>query len=218
MLIDHTFRRTMKILVFDTETTGLNPTEDHIVEFGCVIFNEHGENIYEYNDLVNTKIRMDKSVVAIHGISNAMLTERGRKWSFVSKKVEEMLDDADVWCGHNLEFDINFVRNGLENVGIQMPHKPTIDTLAIARRYVPEAVLRKKSLGELCKWLKVPLEQAHRACDDARATGNLLFKLSEELDISIYEMLESDSPMMGKFLWGSDPFIGQFLGNRKDFR
>jgi DNA polymerase III epsilon subunit-like protein len=204
----------MKILAFDTETTGLDCKTNDVVEFGCCLYDENQNKLHDYSKLFKTKMRMSQEVINIHGITHDMLTADGAWFKDEYENILEIFNSADIYVGHNVTFDIDFMKEMFLKVGAQMPEKPFIDTISVAYRYVPSKE-SKRSLTALCKWAKIPLENAHRALDDAEASINLMFALSKIIDISIEELVDKDkSPALGCLHWGQDPFLSQFVGNR----
>lgn len=201
-----------RLVVFDVETTGLDPKEDHIVEFGAVSFNYDGEELSDYNTLIKTSIRMDPKVVSIHGITNKMLNEYGKDLENVAGHIHKLLSECDMWGGQNLQFDIGFVTEALNNVGYQLECKPVLDSLDISRRFIPLDLLRSRRLAKLCEFLLVPLDSAHRAVHDSRATGQCIFKMASHIGLSLEELLDTEAQTVGQWALGRDPFEAQFLG------
>lgn len=204
----------MKILSFDTETTGLDPIKDEVIEFGGCLYDENKNLISEYSKLFKTKIKMSSEVINIHGITNEYLNANGVLFLDYCEELLGIMENADVYMGHNLDFDLRFMRSMFSKFGLTMPERPVIDTISIAYRYIPQSE-SKRSLVALCKWAHIPYETAHRAYEDAKAAIELMFAFSEKLDISINDFLDNtSSPALGCMHWGNDPFLSQFSGNR----
>ena len=89
-----------------------------------------------------------------------------------------MLDflGEDVLLGHSVLFDYSFIKRAAVNQGF-MFEKEAIDTLHIARKFLPE--LESRGLPFLCRHYGIP-HQAHRALEDAEATVRLYFILAEQ--------------------------------------
>lgn len=113
----------MRILVFDTETTGLPQTKiispctleqwPHIVQFSYIIYDTILNNIVETKDYIiklpkNTLIPEESS--NIHGITNEMSLKKGVSINEVLSEFFCYLRDVDLLVGHNIEFDINIVK------------------------------------------------------------------------------------------------------------
>jgi len=112
----------MKILVFDTETTGLpnskiiNPDTlklwPHIVQFSYVIYDINLNDIVESNDkIVNVNdIIIPEESTKIHGITKDMSNKNGIEIESVLDEFFYHLRSVDLLVGHNVSFDINMVK------------------------------------------------------------------------------------------------------------
>jgi DNA polymerase-3 subunit epsilon len=163
-------------IVFDTETTGLNPaTGDRMVEIGCVeIFNrvETGRHFHCY---FNPGRDMPFEAEAVHGLSTHFLSD---KPSF-GDKAEELLafiEDAPL-VAHNAGFDFGFLNHELGLIG-----RPAVcmtrmrDTLTLARSRHPGA---KHSLDALC--MRFGIDRSHRIKHGALLDAQLLAQVYVEL-------------------------------------
>jgi DNA polymerase-3 subunit epsilon len=134
-------------IVFDTETTGLNPgAGDRMVEIGCVEMYNRVETGRHYHAYFNPERDMPLEAEAVHGLSTIFLSDKPR----FSEKAEELLDfiaDSPL-VAHNAGFDFGFLNFELERCG-----RPPVcmsrmrDTLQLARMKHPGA---KHSLDALC--------------------------------------------------------------------
>ncbi|MDO4739178.1 MAG: PolC-type DNA polymerase III [Eubacteriales bacterium] len=158
------------LVVLDVETTGLSTTGDEITELGAVRF-ENGVEVAEFNTLVNPGKAIPAKVVELTGITDNMV--RGMP------RIEEIIPEfakfceGAVLCAHNAPFDMAFVGRAFKKAGLPFDH-PQLDTLPLFRNVYP--TLKSHKLGSVCKHLKVVLNGAHRASNDARATGQCLLK------------------------------------------
>jgi DNA polymerase III epsilon subunit-like protein len=111
----------MKILIFDTETTGLPETKiisqdtlnkwPHIVQFSFIIFDIDKNDIVETKDFIIKMpegINISSESTAIHGITNEM-TDKGITINDALKEFFDKLRKVDLLVGHNIGFDINMV-------------------------------------------------------------------------------------------------------------
>lgn len=202
-----------RIVCFDVETTGLNPNEEHIIEFGAVVVDETGKELSSYNELIKTRLIIPDEAYRVHGISKQMLNEYGKRWDSIAGEVYELVQGADYWCGQNLDFDIRFVRAALQREDIELLDCAYVDTLKSCRRFIPG--LKNYRLKTLCDHLGVSLDNAHRAVHDARATVQLAFKLCERLNLGFDQIAKDDVVCLGEFAIGLDPFEAQVLGLRR---
>ncbi|HIR07613.1 MAG TPA: PHP domain-containing protein, partial [Candidatus Pullichristensenella stercoripullorum] len=165
-------------VVLDFETTGLNPNMDEIIEIGAVRL-EHGREVGEFSQLIDPGRAIPEKVVELTGINSAMLAGQPTL-AEVFPKFAEFLEGA-VLVAHNASFDMAFLRRAFQRFGRELD-APILDTLALARNAYKE--LRNHKLGTVCKHLDVSLKNAHRAVHDARATGLVLLKTLERLNVA----------------------------------
>ncbi|MDI7741378.1 ATP-dependent DNA helicase DinG [Lysinibacillus fusiformis] len=92
--------------------------------------------------------------------------------------IYELLQDA-VFVAHNTDFDLSFLQGEFKRVGLPNWNGKKIDTVELAKILFPSSISYK--LGDLAVDLNIPLNNAHRADDDAKACALLLKKCWEEL-------------------------------------
>jgi DNA polymerase III epsilon subunit-like protein len=127
----------MRILVFDTETTGLpqtkilNPDTLHqwptIVQFSYIIFDSNLNDIVESKDYiikVPESIKISEESVKFHGISNEVSFKRGILITEVLNEFFYYLRDVDCIVGHNINFDINMIKVELLRIIYNKQIKP----------------------------------------------------------------------------------------------
>jgi DNA polymerase-3 subunit epsilon len=166
----------MREIVFDTETTGLDPSDGHrVIELGCVELIDHvptGESFHSY---LNPERPVPVESQRVHGLSDEFLAGK----PLFSEIVDPFLDflgDAPLVI-HNAVFDIKFINAELARV--TRPHIPlarAIDTIEIAKSKIPGA---RYSLDELCKRFGIDLSarSKHGALLDAELTARLYLEL-----------------------------------------
>lgn len=181
----------MREIVFDTETTGLNPAGgDRLVEIGCVeMFNrvETGRHFHAY---FNPGRMMPSEAEAVHGLSTIFLSDKPR----FQEKVEELLaflGDAPL-VAHNASFDFGFLNHELTLCG--RPHvcmTRMVDTLVIARTRHPGA---KHSLDALCTRFGVDRSQRvkHGALLDAQLLAQIYVELTGGRQIGLGLVADTD--------------------------
>lgn len=166
----------MREIVFDTETTGLDPSGgDRMVEIGCVeIYNrmETGRHFHAY---FNPEREMPLGAEAIHGLTTIFLSDK----PLFSDKAEELLEfigDSPL-VAHNATFDFAFLNFELERCG-RSPVSVTrmVDTLTLARTRHPGA---KHSLDALC--MRFGIDRSHRLKHGALLDAQLLAQVYVEL-------------------------------------
>jgi DNA polymerase-3 subunit epsilon len=166
----------MREIVFDTETTGLDPAGgDRIVEIGCIeIFNriETGRHFHAY---FNPEREMPFGAEAVHGLTTVFLSDKPR----FTDKAEELLEfigEAPL-VAHNASFDFAFLNFELERCGRSpVSISRMVDTLAIARTKHPGA---KHSLDALC--MRFGIDRSQRVKHGALLDAQLLAQVYVEL-------------------------------------
>jgi DNA polymerase-3 subunit epsilon len=166
----------MREIVFDTETTGLNPVGgDRLVEIGCVEMLNRVETGRHFHAYFNPERLMPSEAEAVHGLSTIFLSDKPR----FNERVEELLEflgDAPL-VAHNASFDFGFLNHELTLCGrplICMTRM--VDTLVIARTRHPGA---KHSLDALC--MRFGVDRSHRVKHGALLDAQLLAQVYVEL-------------------------------------
>ena len=166
----------MREIVFDTETTGLNPAAgDRIVEIGCVEIQNRVETGRHFHAYFNPDRDMPSEAEAVHGLTTTFLSDKPR----FSEKAEELLDfiEDSPLVAHNATFDFGFLNYELERCGKQtVCVNRMIDTLALARSKHPGA---KHSLDALC--VRFGIDRSQRIRHGALLDAQLLAQVYVEL-------------------------------------
>lgn len=159
-------------VVFDFETTGLDPYTDKIIEVGLVRL-EQGEITGQYHTLVNPGVPLPLKIKRLTGLDEQDLAN-APVIGQVLPEIMGFIGDSAV-AGHNVQFDLGF----LEAARGQPFSGSFYDTLELARLVVPGAANYR--LDSLCASFKVEASAWHRALDDAMATARLLAALLQKL-------------------------------------
>lgn len=161
------------IIVFDVESTGVDVTEDEIIQIAAVKINGKGEVIESFYRFLKNK----KSVKAsehVHGFSDEFLRENGKDKKVVLKEFVSFLEDS-VIVGHNVQYDINILESELGRAELgKLKLKAFYDTLDIYRRFHPNLINHK--LETLSSIFKTNNKPSHDAMNDVLATKDLLVR------------------------------------------
>ena len=167
----------MREIIFDTETTGLNPAGgDRIVEIGCIEVVNRVETGRTFHAYFNPERPMPTEAEAVHGLSDIFLSDKPR----FLEKVEELLEfigDAPL-VAHNAAFDFGFLNHELQRCARDpVCMSRMIDTLSLARSRHPGA---KHSLDALCARFGVDRSQRvkHGALLDAQLLAQVYVELT----------------------------------------
>ncbi|QWC56793.1 DNA polymerase III subunit epsilon [Erythrobacter sp. 3-20A1M] len=166
----------MREIVFDTETTGLDPrTGDRLVEIGCVELVNRVATGEVFHAYFNPERDMPAEAEAVHGLSAVFLSDKPLFRDGVTALLEFIGEDPLV--AHNAGFDFGFLNAELalcELPAVSMGRM--VDTVALARRKHPGA---KLSLDALCT--RYGIDRSHRVKHGALLDAELLAQLYVEL-------------------------------------
>ncbi|MBP2620406.1 bifunctional DnaQ family exonuclease/ATP-dependent helicase [Streptococcus panodentis] len=163
-----------KYAVVDLEATGAN-SSGKIIQIGIVII-ENGAVTQIYETDVNPHQKLDEHIKELTGLDDRRL-RKAPEFSQVAREVYDLIHDA-IFVAHNVKFDANFLAEALFWEGFELL-TPRVDTVELAQVFYPS--LDKYSLGQLCRTLAIPLENAHTALADAQATAQLFLKIQEKI-------------------------------------
>lgn len=162
-------------VVVDLETTGLDPEQDRITEIGAVRA-RGGEVLGELATFVDPGAPIPPAVTALTGIRDADVAGAPPIEGVLPSLLEFLR--GGVLVGHNVRFDLGFLRAALERAGRDRLEPIVLDTAVLARRLV-RAEVRDCRLATLARHLGSPVAPDHRALTDARATLHVLHALIE---------------------------------------
>ncbi len=171
--------------IVDIETTGGNAKSSRITEIAIVI-HDGNRVLHRWETLVNPGIEIPNSIFALTGIDNDMVKD-APMFEDVASDIHALLKDR-VFVAHNVNFDYSFIRFQLQEAGIEWS-SIKLCTVRYARKIKPG--LLSYSLGRLCDYLDIPIENRHRAGGDADATA-ILFGYLRALDTAqvLQEMIK----------------------------
>ena len=166
----------MREIVFDTETTGLDPADGHrVIELGCVELIDHMPTGKTFHRYLNPERLVPPETTRVHGLTDEFLADKSLFGAIVDEFLE-FLGDAPLVI-HNAGFDIKFINAELLRVKrAPIPMARAIDTIEIAKAKLPGV---RYSLDELCKRFSIDLSArtTHGALLDAELTARLYLEL-----------------------------------------
>ena len=166
----------MREIIFDTETTGLDPkTGDRMVEIGCIEMVNRVATGRTYHAYFNPGRPMPMEAEKVHGLSDSFLSDKPGFAEKVAELLEFIGDDPLV--AHNAQFDFGFLNHELVTCGqVEVSMDRMVDTLVIARKRHPGA---KHSLDALCT--RYGVDRSHRTLHGALLDAELLAQVYVEL-------------------------------------
>jgi DNA polymerase-3 subunit epsilon len=196
----------MREIVFDTETTGLNPlTGDRLDEIGCVeLFNrvETGRTFHAY---FNPGRAMPSGAEAVHGLTEAFLADKPL-FPELCEDLLEFFGDSPL-IAHNASFDFGFLNHELSLCGRPLVCLTRmVDTLVLARQRHPGA---KHSLDALCTRFGVDrsLRVKHGALIDAQLLAQCYIELTGGRQIGLSLAAESTAAHLAPDRADSAPIV-----------
>ena len=168
----------LPVTVLDTETTGLDVTQDRIVSIGAVRL--HGGRLYRsamLDRLVQPGIAIPARSTAVHGITDAMVAE-AEDFPAVFARLAPLIEGT-VLVGHNLPFDLAMLRGECRRANIAWPEPLGLDTLLLSSVLDPEAA--DHSLDGLAERFAVDVRGRHTALGDALVTAEVYARMLPRL-------------------------------------
>ena len=161
----------VEFVVLDTETTGLRPGGDRVIEVAGIRL-RGGEVLDSFSSLVNPGRRIPPFIVQFTGITQEMVAKAPTSEK-VFREFQHFVDGAII-VGHNVGFDIGFLAYEMQLLGQAFPIDG-LDTIPLARRFLPG--LRRFKLDLVAQHLKIPAANRHRAMGDAKVTAAVFLRL-----------------------------------------
>lgn len=162
--------------VVDVETTGLNSSYNNIIEIGIVKVHNN-KIINSFHSMINPGREIPNYITAFTGIKNEDVYDA----PFFDDIAQDILSfiDGSIIAGHNLSFDLSFLKKEFLSYGHTFNFQPNLCTLKLARRLYP--FLKSRSLSNLSNYLNIFNYNAHRALSDSETTAKVLFKIIKDL-------------------------------------
>lgn len=201
-------------VVFDLETTGVSPERDSIIEISALKVRDH-RVVEEFSTLVNPGRHIPAGATAVNGITDSMVADAPGIGEAIRKFLEFI--GENILVGHNIHtFDMNFAYDAARNFLEKDLANDYVDTLYLARRYLPE--LSHHKLTDVAAHFKLKTEGAHRALFDCRMNqacyeeiGKLMEKRKKSLQGAAGEE-EITCPVCGGELVLRKGKFGMFYG------
>lgn len=197
------FEKYDRLVLFDTETTGLQYSRDEIIEFAAVVVEpENGQPkvTREYDELVALAPGsfVPPKIEQLTGISTQDLRERGLSKTRVCRDIAELIQGNTLLLAYNAHFDLSFLFYMLLRDGDPaiLKGKDKLDLLTVYKD-------RHTYPHRLCNAIEVygltgKVVNSHRAVDDVLATVAVMEEMEKEKDdLARYVNLFSYNPKYG---------------------
>ena len=183
---------------FDTETSGKYPLESEICEIAAVKW-KSGQIIDRFQTLIRVSKPMSDAVIAIHGITNEMLTN-APDIEFAIRKFYEFIGGG-ILVAHHAPFDLGFLAFEFEKYKLPLPTEPVFCTSLLSRKLFLDSTNHK--LQTLIEYFNLPKGKAHRALDDAEACLQValrcLEKVGPEVTLADVEAVQGEAIRWSRF-------------------
>ena len=203
MAFDSLFERYDRLVILDTETTGLNYSRDEVIEFSAVAVEKVGDThkiVREYDQLVSLSPGgfVPPKIQQLTGISTQDLREKGVPKTRVCRDMAELIAGNTLLLAYNAHFDLSFLfymllRDGDPRI---LKGKDKLDLLTVYRD-------RREFPHKLCSAIEAygltgKVVNSHRAIDDVIAT------------VAVMEAMEAEKSDLDKYinLFGYNPKYG----------
>ncbi len=186
-MFDALFAKYDRLVLFDTETTGLQYSRDEIIEFAAVVVEKRDgipTVIQEYDELITLSPGgfVPPQIEALTGISNQDLREKGIPKTRVCRDIAEMMAGNTLLLAYNAHFDLCFLFYLLMRDGDPaiLKGKDKLDLLTVYKD-------RHSYPHKLCNAIEVyglsdKVVNSHRAVDDVLATVAVMEAMEQEKD------------------------------------
>lgn len=174
----------LRPIFYDTETTGVRPDKDRIIEIAAF----DPVNNRSFEKLINPGIPIPPDATAIHHITNEMVAS-APSFAQIGLEFIEFCEGDTVLIAHNNDtFDMQFLKHETNRHGLEMPQWKFLDSLKWARRY--RADLPRHTLQFLREIYNIAANNAHRALDDVIVLHQVFSHMTDDLTMDmIYALL-----------------------------
>lgn len=186
----------MNILFIDTETTGTDPKKHALLQIAAE-FHKDGTCVEKFSENISQDYaHIDLGALRVNGVSASQVSSYGNPARTVLVKFVDYLlmlnkrYGSFVVCGHNVNFDIEFIKNalvnqGMDNVSALLPYR-VLDTATIGLFLNSVGQINtdgKYSLLALLKALNVEVDKdsLHNAVTDVQVTAEVFYKMQQKL-------------------------------------
>ena len=188
-----------KFVVVDLETTGLEPAQDKIIEIGALRYVD-GQEEEVFEQLINPGIPIPDFITKLTGITDKAVA-KSPALNEIFESLTAFIGSSPI-IGHQINFDAAFLEYHFrtknndfadwdnESQRFKYLSNIRIDTLFLSRIFLP--FLHRFKLSTVAAYFGTDLERAHRAIEDARATGTIFLELTERVltcDIQVLRLI-----------------------------
>ena len=203
MAFSQFFEKYDRLVLFDTETTGLQFSRDEIIEFAAVVVEKQGDSaavVREYDELITLSPgnSVPPKIQELTGITDEDIRQRGIPKGQVCRDISQMFEGNTLLLAYNAHFDLSFLYYLLLRSGdpLVLKGKDKLDLLTVYKD-------RHSYPHKLCNAIEVyglagKVQNSHRAVDDVLATVAVMEQMElEKDDLLCYVNLFGFNPKYG---------------------
>jgi len=167
--------KSTRFIIFDTETTGLNPIKDRVLSIGCIGVENSKIKVADQLESYLVQEHFNADTVKIHGLlKDGKLSKIDEE-----KAIKEFLKYTknSVLVAHHAAFDIAMINNALKRMDLPKLKNKALDTGHLFQKTKLDTSKEHFSLDELSERFNIPLHDRHTASGDAYITAILFIKL-----------------------------------------
>ncbi len=165
-------------IVFDTETTGIDPLHgDRVIEIACLELDNDLPTGRQFHALIDPERDIPADATRVHGFTWSDLKGKPR-FAEIADAFLEFIGPVDALIAHNAAFDFGFIDAELARVNLpSLDRTRMVDTYALARRRFPGM---PNSLDALCRRFEIDLSErgTHNALLDCRLLADVYIELT----------------------------------------
>ena len=170
-----------QVIVFSTETSGMNPSKDVILSIGSFTIEENGIAIGKSFEAVLLQYKYFHD----NGLSNDFILNSKMKKLAEIDAIQMFVDFIGnaILIGHHIDFDVEMINKALERIGCGRLKNQALDVDVMYRK-LNDITDKEFSLDELCTIYKIPKSDRNSSSEDAYRIALLFLKLKTKLDFN----------------------------------
>lgn len=170
----------IRLVVLDTETTGLNTEIDRILSIGAIGIQDRKIKMSDVFECFVLQETFTKETVAIHGIRKSLPNKSDEKDAIF--KFLGYINNA-VLVGHHIGFDITMINQSLSRLNLPKLKNTVLDTGNLhLKTFIDLPKKQHFSLDHLALEYGIAMHDRHNACGDAFITAQLFLKILKKLE------------------------------------
>lgn len=156
-------------IVFDVETTGLDPQTDKIIEISAIKYKDH-KQVDTFSYLINPEVEISETITSITGITNEELSTQKTAKEIIPEFIKYIEDYQLI--AHNASFDFEMLVSECHRNNIELPTNKILDTLTVAKKYFSKNDVENYKLETFKNYFNLDVS-SHRALDDCITCSKL---------------------------------------------